>query len=107
MLFCYSFYWLRGENYEEIRVWSIRLLRRLSLLSSHFMGVKNQLMTPKHIKKIRTALELTQEQFGAMLKKSPSAVKRWESGKHRMDETTNTLLTLLMKGGKGFSRKRK
>lgn len=59
-------------------------------------------MTPKQIKTLRAKLDLTQKQFGAMLKKSASAVKRWESGKHPMDETTAKLLTLLMKGRRSF-----
>lgn len=56
-------------------------------------------MSPARIKTIRKNLELTQKQFAAMLRKSPSAVKRWEAGKHPMDETTATLLTMLLKGG--------
>lgn len=57
-------------------------------------------MSPKRIKTIRKHLELTQRQFGAMLGKSASAVKRWEAGKHPMDVTTSKLLTVFVQRGK-------
>ena len=53
-------------------------------------------MTPQRIRTIRLHLELTQRQFGAMLGKSTSAVKRWEAGRHPMDRTTSKLLTMFL-----------
>ncbi len=41
------------------------------------------LTTPHGIKALRTALNLSREEFAVLLRCSPAAVARWEQGAHR------------------------
>jgi putative transcriptional regulator len=77
------------------------LLEAANAMLAHSRGEKiiseNNYITPENInvKKIRSDLHLTQEQFASFIGSSVHAVRHWENGRRIPDGTARTLLQVL------------